>query len=105
MDKNIIFDTGKSSRINKRASQDGTLIKEAGIVEFVINRNEDNTFTNSSKPTKSFSKRFLCLNTKDHLKHHKHSFNTDGQTGNRYIIPKCLFHYKCHCKYVNYLER
>ena len=36
MDKNIIFDTGKSSRINKRASQDATLIKEAGIVEFVI---------------------------------------------------------------------
>ena len=51
---NSISDTDKSSRINKKVREDGTLIKEGDNVEFVIDRSEDNTFTNSSKPTKLF---------------------------------------------------
>ena len=54
MAKNIISDTDKSSSINKRVSEDGTLIKEVHSIEFVINRSGDKTFTNSSKLTKSF---------------------------------------------------
>ena len=54
MAKNIISDTDKSSSINKRVREDGTLIKEVDSIEFVINRSGDKTFTNSSKSTKSF---------------------------------------------------
>lgn len=53
MAEKIIFDTDKSSRINRRVQEDGTLIKEADNVEFVINRNEDNIFTHSNKPGNS----------------------------------------------------
>ena len=54
MDGNI-SDSTKSSRAKKSVREDGTLIKEADSVEFVIDRSEDNTFTNSSKPAKSFT--------------------------------------------------
>ena len=54
MAKNIISDTDKSSSINKRVREDGTLIKEVDSIEFFINRSGDKTFTNSSKSTKSF---------------------------------------------------
>ena len=54
MAKNMISDTDKSSSINKRVREDGTLIKEVDSIEFVINRSGDETFTNSSKSTKSF---------------------------------------------------
>ena len=54
MAKNIISDTDKSSSINKRVREDGTLVKEVDSIEFVINRSGDKTFINSSKATKSF---------------------------------------------------
>ena len=54
MDKNIISNTDKSSSINKRVQEDGTLIKEGENIDFFINRSGDKTFTNSSKSTKSF---------------------------------------------------
>ena len=52
--KNIIYNTNKRNSINKRVREDGKLIKEVDSIEFVINRSEDKTFTNSSKSTKSF---------------------------------------------------
>ena len=51
---NIISDTNKSSSINKKIREDGTLIKEGENIEFVINRSGDKAFTNSSKSRKSF---------------------------------------------------
>ena len=54
MAENIISDTDKSSSINKSIREVTTLIKEVGNIEFVINRSGDETFTNSSKSTKSF---------------------------------------------------
>ena len=54
MARNIISDTYKSSSINKRVREDGTLVKEVDSIEFVINRSGDKTFTNSSKSAKSF---------------------------------------------------
>ena len=54
MAKNIISDTDKSSSINKRVREDGTLIKEVDSIELVINRSGDKTYTNSKKSTKSF---------------------------------------------------
>ena len=54
MMENIIFDTNKSSSINKKVREDGALIKEVDNIEFVINRSEDKTITKSCKSTKSF---------------------------------------------------
>ena len=54
MAENIISDTDKSSSINKRVQEDGTLIKEVDNIEVVINRSGDKTVTNSSKSTKTF---------------------------------------------------
>ena len=54
MVKNITSDTYKSSSINKRVREDGTLIKEVDNIEFVINSSGDKTFTNSCKSTKLF---------------------------------------------------
>ena len=48
------IDTDKSSSINKRVREDGTLIKEVDSIEFVINRSGDKTFTNSNKSIESF---------------------------------------------------
>ena len=56
MAQNVISDTDKSSSINKRVREDGTLIKEVENVDFFINRSGDKTFTSSSKSTKSFFK-------------------------------------------------
>ena len=52
--ENIIFNTDKSSTINNRVREDGTLIKEVDNIKVVINRSGDKTSTNSSKSTKSF---------------------------------------------------
>ena len=49
MAENIISDTGKSSIINKRVREDRKLVKEVDNVDFVIDGNEYNTFTNSRK--------------------------------------------------------
>ena len=54
MAKNIISDTDKSSSINRKVREDGTLVKEVDSTAFVINRRGDKTFKNSSKSTKSF---------------------------------------------------
>ena len=54
MAENVLSATDKSSRINKRVQEDGTLIKKGDNADFVIDRSQDNTFTSSSKPTKSF---------------------------------------------------
>ena len=51
---NIISDTNKSSSINKTVREDGTVIKEVGNTEFVINRSEHKSNTRSCKSTKSF---------------------------------------------------
>ena len=50
----IIFNTDKSSTINNRVREDGTLIKDVDNIKVVINRSGDKTSTNSSKSTKSF---------------------------------------------------
>ena len=70
MDENI-SDSTKSSRTKKRVREDGTLTKEADSVEFVIDRSEDNTFTNSSKPAKSFLRIDLNYGPKRHDKRNK----------------------------------
>ena len=54
MAENIISYANKSSSINKRVREDGTLIKEVEKIDFFINRSGDKTFTNSSKSSKSF---------------------------------------------------
>ena len=54
MAKYIISDTEKSSCINKRVREDGTLVKKVDNTELVINMKGDTRVTNSSKSTKSF---------------------------------------------------
>ena len=54
MAENVISDTDKSSSINKRVGENGTLIKEVENIDFFIDRSGDKTFTNISKSTKSF---------------------------------------------------
>ena len=54
IDTENIFNTDKSSTINNRVREDGTLIKEVDNIKIVVNRSGDKTSTNSSKSTKSF---------------------------------------------------
>ena len=62
MAKNITSDTDKSSSINKRVKEDGTLIREVRNIESFINKSGDKTFTNSSKSTKSFFRTIMVRN-------------------------------------------
>ena len=54
MAKYIISDTEKSSCINKRVREDGTLVKKVDNTKLVLNTKGDTRVTNSSKSTKQF---------------------------------------------------
>ena len=87
--ENIISDNNKSSSINKRVQEDGTLIKEVDNIEFVINRSGDKIIANSSKSTKSFFRTDPNYDQKSYDKSNKVLPLSQNQNDSHSSTEKC----------------